>query len=140
MTYLWPATDAHPEGAKGTNAFPTREQAEDAARRQAATIGGLSGVANCTAEVTHRDNPRTILATFRGADALPPCGRLLPYAVHESRSAGGRRCGRPSIDMGGPTNGADEAARCPAHRAVDRRTATNREIIARRDRVLGPRR
>jgi hypothetical protein len=64
-----------------------------------------------------------------------PCRRLLPYTVHEARSAGGRRCGRRAVDRG-----EDGEPRCAVHRGVDRRTETNRRTIRARERILGPRR
>lgn len=63
------------------------------------------------------------------------CGRLLPYPVHAARSQGGKRCGRPAVDMDGPED-FDQQARCAVHRGVDKRTATNRAIRERRDRIL----
>lgn len=67
MTYTW--TGATPVTA--TNAFGSRADAEDAARTQASRIGGTSGAKNCIARVTHRDEPKAVLAWFVGDDVSP---------------------------------------------------------------------
>jgi hypothetical protein len=66
------------------------------------------------------------------------CARLLPYATHETHSAGGFRCGRPIVDMDGP-DAANQQARCAVHRGVDKRTETNRQRAATRRRLLARR-
>ena len=63
---------------------------------------------------------------------LGPCVRLLPFAVHETHSKGGRTCGRPAVDLG-PYG---DEPRCAVHRGVDKRTETNRAIAARARKLL----
>lgn len=85
MTYTWPPCEGLPKGITSTETFPTRTRAEDAAAAQVARPGGLTGLRDCSAVVTHREVPGRVFSRYAGEDITWPAagGGMVEAIAHD---------------------------------------------------------